>query len=65
MEAYPVKKPFRRERFEAVMAGIRDYSAEELDGEILDLYLTQRSLNNFEVEGVEAFLGKLREQIIL
>ena len=38
MAAYTVNKSSRRERFAEVIAGIRDYTAEELDGELLDLY---------------------------
>ena len=34
MEAYAVNKSARRERFAEVIAGIRDYTAEELDGEL-------------------------------
>ena len=44
LSAYPVSKAYRRERFAAVMAGLRDYSAEELDGELIDLHNTYRKL---------------------
>ena len=37
LAAYPADKRQRRERFAEVMAGQRDYSAEELDGELADL----------------------------
>ncbi|MCT0198429.1 hypothetical protein KQ313_01840 [Synechococcus sp. CS-1325] len=40
LAAYPVEKAQRRERFAAVMAGQRDYSSSELDGELLDLHRT-------------------------
>jgi hypothetical protein len=40
LAAYPVEKAQRRERFAAVMAGQRDYSSAELDGELLDLHRT-------------------------
>ena len=30
MSAYPVSKKQRRDRFEAVMAGLKDYTAEDL-----------------------------------
>jgi hypothetical protein len=40
LAAYPVEKAQRRERFAAVMAGQRDYSSTELDGELLDLHGT-------------------------
>ena len=44
LAAYPVEKAQRRERFAAVMAGQRDYSSAELDGELLDLHRTLLSL---------------------
>ena len=37
LAAYPADKRQRRERFAEVIAGQRDYSAEELDGELADL----------------------------
>ena len=40
LEAYPAEKRQRRERFAEVMAGQRDYSAEELDAELPDLRRT-------------------------
>ena len=40
LNAYKVDKSVRRERFAEVMAGLRDYSAEQLDGELLDLHET-------------------------
>jgi hypothetical protein len=40
MAAYGVEKRQRRERFAAVMAGLRDYSAAELDAELPDLQRT-------------------------
>ncbi len=60
MTAYPVKKVLRRERFAEVMAGIRDYSAEELDGELLNLYATQEVINGSVNNGVTGFLSELR-----
>ena len=60
MEAYSVTKPFRRERFAQVIAGIRDYTAEELDGELLDLYETSKKLSYFCGGGPNAFLKELR-----
>mgnify|MGYP007063704449 CR=1 FL=1 len=60
MEAYPVKKTQRRERFAEVMAGLRDFSAEELDGELLDLYSTQIALGGNSMLGVDGFLKELR-----
>ena len=60
------KKPKqRRERFAAVMAGIRDYTAEELDGELLDLHATNRSLNSSLIQGADDFLEELRNRGIL
>ena len=46
-EAYAVTKSARRERFAEVIAGIRDYTAEELDGELLDLYEASKKLSYF------------------
>ena len=60
MEAYAVSKPLRRERFAEVIAGIKDYTAEELDGELLDLYETSRKLAYFKEGGPNAFLAELR-----
>ena len=60
MEAYSVTKTFRRERFAQVIAGIRDYTAEELDGELLDLYETSKKLSYFCGGGPNAFLKELR-----
>ncbi len=60
MEAYPVTKPQRRERFAEVMAGLRDYSAEELDGEFLDLHATHLALEGNKGQTAEAFLAELR-----
>ena len=60
MEAYPVTKPQRRERFAEVMAGLREYSAEERDGEFLDLYATHLALEGNKGQTAEAFLGELR-----
>ena len=44
MEAYPVQRRQRRERFAEVMAGLRDYAAAELDAELPELMLTLESL---------------------
>ena len=60
MEAYSVTKSLRRERFAEVIAGIKDYTAEELDGELLDLYETSRKLAYFKEGGPNAFLTELR-----
>ncbi len=60
MSAYPITKPLRRDRFAEVIAGIRDYTAEELDGELLDLYETSKRLSYFSGGGPNAFLKELR-----
>ncbi len=60
MQAYPVTKPQRRERFAEVMAGIKDYSAEEFDGELLDLNFTHIALSGNSKQGVNDFLKSLR-----
>ena len=44
MAAYPVARRARRERFAEVMAGQREYSAGELDGELPDLRRTLATL---------------------
>ena len=64
MEAYNVTKPLRRERFAEVIAGIRDYTAEELDGELLDLYETSKRLSYFNEGGPNAFLSELRNIVL-
>ena len=61
MEAYAVTKPLRRERFAEVIAGIKDFTAEELDGELLDLYETSKKLSYFNEGGPNAFLNQLRD----
>ncbi len=60
MAAYPVNKPLRKERFAAVMAGLRDYNAEELDGELLDLHATHQALGGSNLIGTDCFLSDLR-----
>ena len=65
MNAYPIGKIQRRERFAAVMAGLRDYSAEELDGEFLDLHATYLALKGRNGETPAAFLDELRRRIPL
>ncbi len=63
MEAYPVQKIERRERFAEVMAGLRDYSAEELDGELLDLFITHQTISSQNIQSVDSFLAILRSSI--
>ena len=60
MEAYAVNKAARRERFAEVIAGVRDYTAEELDGELLDLYEASKKLSSFQGRGPNAFLAESR-----
>jgi len=61
MEAYTGTKPSRRDRFAEVIAGIKDYTAEELDGELLDLYETSKNLSYFSGGGPKTFLMHLRD----
>ena len=65
MKAYPVIKKQRRERFAAVMSGLRDYTAEELDGELLDLHATNRLLNQSLTNTADDFLKDLRRRALL
>ena len=62
--AYPAEKRQRRERFAEVMAGLRDYSAEELDAELNDLRLTLAALGAAKVDELSAdqFLELLRQK---
>jgi len=61
MAAYTGSKPLRRDRFAEVIAGIKDFTAEELDGELLDLYETSKNLSYFSGGGPKAFLMHLRD----
>ena len=65
MAAYPIEKRQRRERFAAVMAGLLDYSAAELDQELPDLLQTARRLRLPHCEELEAdqLLERLRRQV--
>ncbi len=65
LNAYSVTKISRRDRFAEVIAGLKDYSAEELDGELLDLYETSRKLALFTSGGPNAFLTDLRNKVLL
>ncbi len=61
LKVYPIKKSMRRERFAEVMSGMRDYSAEQLDGELLDLYSTHLALGGEPSRrGAQGFLEDLR-----
>ena len=64
MAAYPVEKRQRRERFAAVMAGQGDYSATELEAELLDLRRTLAMIGAAGEEdlGADRFLNLLRQR---
>ena len=64
LAAYPADKRQRRERFAEVMAGQRDYSAEELDAELSDLRRTLAALGATDEEGLSSdqFLELLRQK---
>ena len=64
MEAYPVQNSDRRERFAEVMAGLSDYSPEQLDGELIDLYATHVALKGEVIQGgAQGFLEELRLRV--
>ncbi len=60
LAAYPVRKLSRRERFAEVMSGLKDYTAVELDGELLDLYITYKNLGIDNKNRIDGFLKDLR-----
>jgi hypothetical protein len=64
LEAYPAEKRQRRERFAEVMAGQRDYTAAELDGELADLRRTLAVLGAADEQALSAdqFLELLRQK---
>ncbi len=64
LAAYPVAKAQRRERFAAVMSGQRDYSASELDAELMDLHRTLEGLGVAAEQEISAdrFLEVLRQK---
>ena len=64
MNAYSVIKVSRRDRFAEVIAGLKDYTAEELDGELLDLYEASRKLSLFS-GGPNLFLAELRNMVLV
>tara|TARA_B100000925_G_scaffold55943_1_gene36777 strand:- start:109 stop:819 length:711 start_codon:yes stop_codon:yes gene_type:complete len=64
MNAYAVLKESRRERFAEVIAGLKDYTAEDLDGELLDLYETSKKLALFNKGGPNDFLEELRNMVL-
>ena len=47
------------------MAGLKDYTAEELDGELLDLHATNKLLNTNNLQGADGFLENLRQRGLL
>ncbi len=65
LAAYPCSKRQRRDRFAEVMAGLRDYSATELEAELPDLLLTARGLGLAGAAGMEAdgLLEALRQRV--
>ena len=63
MDAYSETKSLRRDRFAEVIAGIIDYTAEELDGELLDLYETSKKLSYCDGVGPNQFLKELRNLV--
>ncbi|MEB3201140.1 MAG: hypothetical protein VKK62_11525 [Synechococcaceae cyanobacterium] len=64
MQAYPVSRPQRRERFAEVMAGQRDYGAAELEAELPDLRRTLATLSGTTEQELppERFLELLRQR---
>jgi hypothetical protein len=64
LAAYPAEKRQRRERFAEVMAGLRDYTAEEFELELPDLVATARQLGLADAQefGADALLELLREE---
>lgn len=60
MGAYPIHRTQRRDRFAQVMAGLKDYTAEQLDGELLDLHATNLALGDSSVHDAQGFLSELR-----
>ncbi len=68
LAAYPVERPKRRQQFEAVLSGQKDYSATELEAELDDLHRTaclmaERPVPWAKAPGtVDQFLNQLRQQ---
>ena len=58
------RRPWRQCR-EKVMAGLRDYTAEELDGELLDLFATHQQISVSTFQSVDLFLESLRSRVSL
>jgi hypothetical protein len=66
LEAYPVSRRQRREKFTEVMAGQSDYTATELDAELPDLRRTLVTLGGASEEELSAgrFLALLRQRAL-
>ncbi len=64
MTAYPITRSHRRERFAEVMSGLREYTAEQLDVELIDLYTTYLALGGKIGLGVKGFLESLRCRVL-
>lgn len=64
LAAYPAERRQRREQFADVMAGLRDYSAAELDAELPDLRRTLAALGvaGEDSLGADQFLELLRQK---
>lgn len=64
LAAYPADRRQRREQFADVMAGLRDYSAAELDAELPDLRRTLAALGvaGEDALGADQFLELLRQK---
>lgn len=65
LAAYPASRQQRRERFAAVMAGLRDYTSAELEAELPDLLQTAVCLGRSPAGSAEAphLLEQLRQQV--
>ncbi|MEB3307578.1 MAG: hypothetical protein VKK98_05445 [Cyanobacteriota bacterium] len=64
LTAYPASRRQRRDRFTQVMAGLRDYTAGELEAELPELLLTARSLgvSGAAEMGADGLLDRLRQR---
>ena len=68
LAAYPVERPQRRQQFEAVLSGQKDYTATELEAELDDLHRTACAMAEgktpwAKVPGtIDQFLNQLRHQ---
>jgi len=68
LQSYPVERPQRRQRFEAVISGQKDYTAAELELELDDLHRTASAMAGglnpwVSPPGtIDQFLQKLRQQ---